>query len=135
MHEINSEMRKICRHIPFAREEAAFQGSSVVFRMDRCIGKIEFAESDYYTDSYDKLKLSVISTDSGVVDKSYLEFRYVLSDTDRIEITESGIEWVSDVNRQILTEDEYKALGEAAYRYFSVFAVNSSGDILSSASS
>ena len=122
MHEIIAEMRKICGYIPFAKEETAFQGSSVVFRIDRCVGKIAFADSDYYNDAYDKLELSIISPDSGVIDRSFLEFRYVLSGIDHIEVTESGIEWISDVNKQSLTEDEYKALGEAAYRYLSVFA-------------
>ena len=127
MHDIVAEMKKICGYIPFAKDKAAFQGSSVVFMIDRSVGKIAFSESDYYIDSYDKLEFSVISPDFGVVDRSYLEFRYVLSGTDRLEVTEAGIEWISDVNRQNLKENEYKALGEAAYDYFSVFSVKTSG--------
>ena len=122
MHDIAAEMNKICEHIPFTKELSACQGCSAVFSIGKCIGKIAFVESDYYNDSYDKLELTVISRDNGIIDRSYLEFRYVIKDIDRIEATDSGVEWISNVNKRILINDEYRALGNAAYKYFSVFA-------------
>ena len=122
MHEIVNELKNICALIPFSKERAAYQGSSAVFPVGNYIGKIKFGESEYYEDAYDKLELTVINPEVGVLDKTCLEFGYLLNNTDRMEVSETGIEWKSKVNRDSLTPEEYLVLANVAYNYFSVFA-------------
>ena len=129
MHEIVAEMKKICEYIPLIGESSAFQGCSVVFGIGKCIAKIALAESEYYTDSYDKLELTVINPDFGIIDRSYIEFRYVLREIERIKITDHGIEWVADIKKQSLKTEEYKERGDTAFRYFAVFSAKEAGDI------
>ena len=49
-------------------------------------------------------------------------FGYLLNNTDRMEVSETGIEWKSKVNRDSLTPEEYLVLANVVYNYFSVFA-------------
>ena len=122
MHEIVSELKKICALMPFSKERAAYQGDSAVFPVGNYIGKLKFGKSEYYEDSYDKLELTVINPVVGVLDKSCLEFVYLLDNTDRMDVSDTGIQWKSKVNRESLNPEEYLELANAANNYFSVFA-------------
>ncbi len=122
MHGIVNELKKICDLIPVCKGKAAFQGSSALFSVGNYICKIRFVESEYYEDAYDKLELTVINPAVGVLDRSCLEFIYWLDNTDRMEVSETGIEWISKVNKECLSPEEYSELAKTAYGYFSVFA-------------
>lgn|GEM_PF-6530267 len=122
MHDLCHELDLICKHIPYIKGENEKHEKAIVFKVGKMIGKVEFLESDYVEEAYDRLKVSIIHPEVGTIDHIEIEFRYILDSECYLKIDELSADW--HTSRKIcreLSEDDYKLIAEVALSYLKEF--------------